>query len=54
MLKLLLVDDEEIICNTIARVIPWDELGITLIGTCLDGVDAYQPEYSVYYSIRVW
>lgn len=41
MLKLLLVDDEEIICNTIARVIPWDELGITLIGTCLDGVDAY-------------
>lgn len=41
MLKLLIVDDEEIICNTIASVIPWEELGITLIGTCLDGVEAY-------------
>ena len=41
MLKLLIVDDEEIICNTIAKVIPWEELGITLIGTCLDGVEAY-------------
>lgn len=41
MLKLLIVDDEEIICNTIAKVIPWEDLGITLIGTCLDGVDAY-------------
>ena len=41
MLKLLIVDDEEIICNTIAKVIPWDELGITLVGTCLDGVEAY-------------
>ena len=41
MLKLLIVDDEEIVCNTIAKVIPWEELGITLIGTCLDGVEAY-------------
>lgn len=41
MLKLLIVDDEEIICNTIAKVIPWKDLGITLIGTCVDGVDAY-------------
>lgn len=41
MLKLLIVDDEEIICNTIASVIPWEELGITLVGTCLDGVEAY-------------
>lgn len=41
MLKLLIVDDEEIICNTIAKVIPWEELGITLVGTCLDGVEAY-------------
>ncbi len=41
MLKLLIVDDEEIICNTIAKVIPWENLGITLVGTCLDGVDAY-------------
>ncbi|MGL5434579.1 MAG: response regulator transcription factor [Lachnospiraceae bacterium] len=41
MLKLLIVDDEEIICNTIATSIDWHSLGIKLIGTCLDGVDAY-------------
>lgn len=41
MLKLLIVDDEEIICNTIAKTIHWTELGIHLIGTCLDGVEAY-------------
>lgn len=41
MLKLLIVDDEEIICNTIASTIDWTSLGIDLIGTCLDGVEAY-------------
>lgn len=41
MLKLLIVDDEEIICRTIANLIDWDSLGITLVGTCLDGVEAY-------------
>lgn len=41
MLKLLIVDDEEIICNTIAKVIDWETLNISLIGTCLDGVEAY-------------
>lgn len=41
MLKLLIVDDEEIICNTIASVTDWNALGITLVGTCLDGVEAY-------------
>lgn len=41
MLKLLIVDDEEIICSTIARVIDWESIGISLIGTCLDGVEAY-------------
>lgn len=30
MLKLLIVDDEEIICNTIAKVIPWEELELRL------------------------
>lgn len=41
MLKLLIVDDEEIICQTIANLIDWESLGISLIGTCLDGVEAY-------------
>lgn len=41
MLKLLIVDDEEMICNTIANLIDWSSLEINLIGTCMDGVDAY-------------
>lgn len=41
MLKLLIVDDEEIICQTIANLIDWKSLGVSLIGTCLDGVEAY-------------
>lgn len=41
MLKLLIVDDEEMICNTIANLIDWPALGINLIGTCKDGADAY-------------
>lgn len=41
MYKLLIVDDEEIICRTIANLINWESLGIQLIGTCLDGVEAY-------------
>lgn len=41
MLKLLIVDDEPVICNTIASAIDWNSLGIRLIGTCFDGVEAY-------------
>lgn len=41
MLKMLIVDDEEIICNTIAKIIDWEQMGIQLAGTCLNGVEAY-------------
>ena len=41
MFKLLIIDDEEIICKTIAELIDWSSLNISLIGTCLDGVEAY-------------
>lgn len=41
MLKLLIVEDEEIICQTLARLTDWSSLQIELIGTCQDGVDAY-------------
>lgn len=41
MLKLLIIDDEEVICQTIAKIIDWSSLGIALIGTCCDGVEAY-------------
>lgn len=41
MLKLLLVDDEEIICNSIVNLIDWEAIGIQVVGICLDGVEAY-------------
>ena len=41
MFNLLIIDDDEIICQTIANLIDWKSLGISLIGTCLDGVEAY-------------
>ncbi len=41
MQTLLLVDDEEIICNSILNLIDWTSIGIKVIGTCLDGVEAY-------------
>lgn len=41
MLKLLIVDDEEVICQAIANIIDWEKYDIQLIGTCTDGVDAY-------------
>lgn len=40
MLKLLIVDDERIICDTISRLIDWNKLGIHLIGTAENGLDA--------------
>lgn len=41
MLRLLIVDDEEMICQAIANIIDWGKYNIQLIGTCTDGVDAY-------------
>lgn len=41
MLKLLIVDDERIIRETIATLIDWKSLDIQLIGTAKDGIEAY-------------
>lgn len=41
MLRLLIVDDEEMICQAIADIIDWKKYNIQLIGTCTDGVEAY-------------
>lgn len=41
MIKLLIVDDEQIIRETIASLIDWDSLDILLIGTAENGMDAY-------------
>lgn len=41
MIKLLIVDDEKIIRQTISEHIDWKELGIEVIGTAKDGIEAY-------------
>lgn len=40
MIKLLIVDDEKIIRETIASLIDWKKLGISLIGCAENGIDA--------------
>lgn len=41
MQKLLIVDDEKIIRETIANLIDWESLDITLIGAAQNGIEAY-------------
>lgn len=41
MLKLIIADDERIIRETISHLIDWNSLGIELIGSCGDGIEAY-------------
>lgn len=40
--KILLVDDERIIREAIARTVDWERLGLTLIGTAADGLQAWK------------
>ena len=40
-MKLLIVDDEKIIRETISHHIPWHSLGIDVIGTASNGLEAY-------------
>lgn len=42
MLKVLIVDDEEIIRKSLNMMIPWAELGCTVVATARNGVEAYQ------------
>lgn len=41
MFRLLILDDEEDICQAIAQLVDWDSLGISLIGACQDSVEGY-------------
>lgn len=41
MIKLLIVDDEKIIRETILNSIPWADIGITPIGCASNGLEAY-------------
>jgi two-component system response regulator YesN len=42
MSKILIVDDERIIREGIAQIIPWEEHGFTLVGTAASGLEAYE------------
>lgn len=37
MLKIFLAEDEVVVCETIKRMIPWEELGFELVGEAADG-----------------
>lgn len=41
MYRVLLVDDEPIVLETLSSIIPWDTIGCELIGTSRNGMDAY-------------
>jgi two-component system, response regulator YesN len=41
MLKLIIADDERIIRETISTIIDWNSHDIDLVGTCKDGLEAY-------------
>lgn len=42
MYKLLLVDDEALVRDSISRIIPWEELGYQLSGACKNGREAME------------
>ena len=41
MYRVLLVDDEPLVLETLSSIIPWDTIGCELIGTSRNGMDAY-------------
>lgn len=42
MYKLMAVDDEKAMCDVLAEIIPWEELGVEFVGCCTNGPDAYK------------
>ena len=42
MLKVLICDDERSICNLIVRLVQWEQLGLSLVGTAQNGKDALE------------
>jgi Response regulator containing CheY-like receiver domain and AraC-type DNA-binding domain len=41
MLRLIIVDDEKIIRETVHTIIDWEQLDIEVIGVCKNGIEAY-------------
>lgn len=42
MLKAIIADDEQKICQLIQKLIKWDEIGIEIVGTANNGLDAFE------------
>lgn len=42
MLKVVIADDERMICSLITQLLDWDALGFDIVGTAYTGIDAYQ------------
>ena len=42
MLKVVIVDDEPMICSLIKNLVDWEELGYKIIGTAFTGIDALE------------
>ena len=41
MLKVLIADDEQMICNLIANILDWEEIGFKIIGMANTGIEAF-------------
>ncbi len=41
-ITLLIADDEATIRNGLSTVVPWEQFGITIVGTAEDGREAYE------------
>lgn len=42
MLKVVIADDEKMICSLISQLLDWNELGFEIVGMAYTGVDAFQ------------
>lgn len=41
MLKIVIADDEQFILKSICASVRWEKLGLSLVGACRDGIEAY-------------
>ena len=41
MLKVLIADDEQMICSLISNLMDWEEMGFEIVGMANTGIDAY-------------
>ena len=55
MLKVLIADDEEKICQLIIKLINWEEMGLKIAATASNGIEALEkakiciPDFLIFY-----